>query len=233
MGNERIKKDERKFAITSNVAFNKAYETLEFYEPDYYRVYHNKTYYFYDILADYEKTYKMFKEANPNSIVTIFDKALCFAMVLRKYKTFWCMACTNVPKRVSLLNERYIAEVMLGILHFSEYSVKAPGKQRGFVIEPTPFDLDTLFADHKEVLEDKIRKLMVKLSEEEFKATDILNMLKEIYDLAILYGNAFDESDFERARKRIRSKETSAAPCLKFEQSESFKWRQESLIKKF
>ena len=31
MGNERIKKDERKFAITSNVAFNKAYETLEFY----------------------------------------------------------------------------------------------------------------------------------------------------------------------------------------------------------
>lgn len=231
MGNERKRTDERKFVIASDIAFNRAYETLDFFEPEYYRVYHNKTYYFYDILSDYEKAYKLFKEANPDKIVTVFDKALCYAMVLRKYKTFGCVATVNVPKRVSLINERYIVEVMLSILHFSEYSVKAPGKQRGFVIVPTPFDLETLFAEHKDVLEGKIRNLMVLLSSEEFMATDILNVLREIYDLAILYGNAFDEADFERARKRIRVKEVKNAPCLNFTQSESFRWRQDSLTK--
>lgn len=229
MGNERIKRDENKYIIASHHAFNKTFECIEYFDLDTYGIGYNKTFYFEDILRKYEIAYKLFKENHPNKIVTIFDKALCFAMVLRKFDNFSCVRTTSAPRRISLLNERYIVEFMLSILHYSEYSVRAPGKGNGAMIEFTPFDLTTLFANNKDILEAKIRKMMLLLAEEEFKANEIAEILRETYDLAILYGNCFEEKNFEKVRKRICVKETIKAPMLVSEESDSLKWHRDDL----
>lgn len=224
MSNERIRNDQNKYVISSHHAFNRTCDVIEYFDYETYGIGYNRTMFYEEILKDYEKAYRAFKEKHPDKIVTIFDKALCFAGALREFNNFSCARSYSAPRRISLLNERYIVEFMLCILHYSEYSVRAPGKGNGELISPTPFDLKTLFANHNEVLEANIRKMMVLLAEEEFKDDEIVAILRETYDLAILYGNCFDEEDFARTRKRIRVKEVKYAPKLVTEESESLKW---------
>lgn len=230
MSNERIKRDENKYIIASHYAFNKTFESLNYFEPEEYGVYYNRVAFHEEIMRNYERTYKLFKELHPNKIVTIFDKAICFGMVLRKYENFGCVRKGMAPRRIALLNEKYITEFMLAILHYSEYSVRAPGKGNGELISPTPFDLRTMFGEHMDVLEGLIRKIMVLLSEEEYKANEISDLLKEIYQLAILYGNGFDADD-ERTRKRIRVKEVKGTTNLSIEECDTLRWHREDLAK--
>lgn len=229
MSNERIKRDENKYIIASHHAFNKTFECIEYFDLSVYGIVYNRTLFYEEILRKYEIAYKLFKENHPNKTVTIFDKALCFAMVLKKFDNFSCTRAFSAPRRIALLNERYIVEFMLSILHYSEYSVRNPGKGNGVMIDFTPFDISTLFAEHKDVLEANIRKMMLLLAEEEFKANEISDVLRETYDLAILYGNCFDEKDFTRARKRIRVKEAFKAPKLTSEECDTLKWHREDM----
>ncbi len=231
VGYERRKKDANKYIIASHHAFIRTFNTLNYYEPETYSIYYNRTSYSDEIMQDYEKVYRLFKEVHPNKIVNIFDKAICFGMVLRKYDSFGCIRKNSAPKRIALINERFIAEFMLSILHYSSYSLRAPGNGNGELISSTPFDLDTLFADHKELLDEKIRRIMILLAEDEYKANEIKELLIEIYHLAILYGNCIEENDFEKARKRIRIKETKTAYSLVSEESDTLKWHREDLIK--
>jgi len=227
MSNDRIRRDKNKIMLSTHHAFNKTFATLDPIDISIYKIYTNKNMYLEEIIRLYEKTYKLYKEQNPNKLITIFDKTLCLSMVLKKFNTFGYSSQNTVPTRIKLINERYIVEVMLALLHFSEYNIRAAKKGELFPL--LSFDLDTLMAEYKELLERYIYELTSLLGQENFEATKILEKLKELYDTAILYGNGIKEEDFPLIRKRIRVKETINTTKLKSKEPYTLKIHRETL----
>ncbi len=230
MSNKRLKNDQNKIILTTHYAFNKTFEQIEPFDFAFNGVYYTRTANLEDMMYDYERAYQLFKEAHPKNVVTIFDKALCMGLILRKYQTFGSSQ-KKAPRRVALLNERFIAEVMVAFLHYSEYSIRA--KNTGELLSPTPFDLQVLSNGHEEQFEELMRDLTVLLSAPDFQATEINSKLREIYNLAILYGNGFNEEDFASIIKRIRVKERNSTPNFNYEESPMLQQHQQEIKGKY
>lgn len=230
MSNKRIKNDENKIILSTHYAFNKTFEQIEPFDLAFNGVYYTRSANLEDIIRDYERAYKLFKEFHPKHAVTIFDKALCIGLILRNYTTFGSSK-EAAPRRVAYLNERFIAEVMLAFLHYSEYSIR--DEKVGELLPTTQFNFEKLTKNHQEEFNSLLRKLIGLLAENEYKANEIANTLKEIYDLAILYGHNFDPSDFAKLSKRIRTREKTTSPNFNLEDHPIYVQHQESMKGKY
>lgn len=227
----RQKRDENKIAIGTQTAFSRTFDKIDPFDFISYGIYYTRSANLEDIMRDYEKLQQIYRKAHSRKALTIFDKALCIAFVLKKYKTFGSIK-KDTPKRISLLNERFIAETMIAFLHFSEYSIRdSKGED---IIPPAPFNLETCqTSEEQHNLERLINKITLLLSEPTFNADAIEAALMELYMLTILTENGLSKDLESELKKRIKIKEASKAPNINYEESAMYQLHQESMKGKY
>lgn len=227
----RQKRDENKIIIGTQSAFHRTFDIIDPFDFISYGIYYTRSANLDDIIRDYEQIQQLFRKAHARKALTIFDKALCIGFVLKRYETFGCIK-KETPKRVALLNERFITEVMLAFLHFSEYSIRDSHGED--VVSPTPFNLQAYQAsEEKPNLDRLINKITLLLSEPSFDEEAIQDTLVKVYMGAILNENALDKELETKLRKKIKIKEVNKAPNINYEESTMYQMHQESMKGKY
>jgi len=223
----KFKKDENKLLIALSYAFNTTIDTLTVEEIEKHHItYKNNTFFIEQILHRYYTIIELYQKRLAKSI-TIFDKALCLGMALKKNPTFDVINKENVPQNIKNVNEQYCIQAMLTILSHSTYSLT--GNE-----EAIPLNLKTIDREQQDKIEALQQELITILKSEEYQSEQVLSILNKIYLTAVAYSYGL-ESDFdeEKLRKNLKIKESKSAVHLSYKKSDIPKKLKEIRDKKF
>ncbi len=210
----KYRNDDNKVLISFNYAFNKMLSQLtikDFNENG--LTYRCNRFFTDDILHTYYTILDAYRNVatTERRRITIFEKAMCLGMAIRKFKTFEVITKDDVVPHLADINERFISEVLIALLHYSEYDVKKNGK---FAIEPSCMNFEVAFSSNNSKLEALKSELTELIKSEGYSAENVLNTLKKLFILSVLYSNGLDENDFDLIKDSLKIKESSKAPAL-------------------
>ena len=165
----KFKKDENKLLIALSYAFNTTIDTLTVEEIEKHHItYKNNTFFIEQILHRYYTIIELYQKRLAKSI-TIFDKALCLGMALKKNPTFDVINKENVPQNIKNVNEQYCIQAMLTILSHSTYSLT--GNE-----EAIPLNLKTIDREQQDKIEALQQELITILKSEEYQSEQVLSI---------------------------------------------------------
>ncbi len=210
-------RENRRVTIIMHGALTKRLNALE--EKDYPTIHTlNSSAYMAEVLHNQTKFINQYKEVYEmeEKRVSVFDKALCLAMVLvRNPIITTTLKGSKVPKRLTDLNEKFIADAMLLYIGHSNYHIK-----RTEIFGD--FDLSVFDDGHKRELKSYIDLLVLEFKNINFDYNTCLALLIKIYARMIIYANGLSLDLENYVIKNMTVKERFDAPQLDIKQDNTY-----------
>lgn len=146
--------------------------------------------------------------------VSFIDKAVCFAMAMKRKPMFIVSNEGKKSKVLKSANERAMAEALLVYLTCSEYKMLDHHKKVAF---RNRFDLEAFGEGHKRELNEYRKQLIEECSKVAIDYNSMVALLNTIYLKCVMYGEEIDLELEEKVKQRLVATELYEVPTIQKE----------------
>lgn len=146
--------------------------------------------------------------------VSFIDKAVCFAMAMKRKPMFIVSSEGKKSKVLKNANERAMAEALLAYLTCSEYKMLDHHKKLVF---KNRFDLENFGEGHKRELNEFKKQLIEECSKAVIDYEPMVELLNAIYLKGVMYGEEIDPDLEDKVKQKLAATELYEVPTIQKE----------------
>ena len=171
-------------------------------------------------IEDIVRNYRMLVErctclfAQTGDAINFMDKAVCFAMAMKRKPLFIVSSEGKKSKVLKNANERAMAEALLVYLTCSEYKMLDHHKKIAF---KNRFDLEAFGEGHKRELNEFKKQLIEECSKVAIDYDSMVALLNTIYLKGVMYGEEIDADLEEKIKQKLVTTELYEVPTIQKE----------------